>query len=72
MSKRIAKIGAAAAFIATTFIGVTVIAASPAAASVPAACNDFAKILDYYLSIGDQATADALFVNMLNMGCYLN
>jgi hypothetical protein len=70
MSKRIAKIGAAAAIVATTFLGVTVITSSPAAASMPAACNDFAKILDYYLNVGDQATADALFVNMVNMGCY--
>jgi hypothetical protein len=67
MSKRIAKIGAVTAIAATTFFGGTVIASPPASASV---CGDFAKILDYYLSIGDQATADALFVNMVKAGCY--
>ena len=69
MSKMTAKIGVAAAIVAATFIGVTVSTASPAAAS-GGACNDFAKILDYYLSVGDQTTADALFVNMVNAGCY--
>lgn len=39
------------------------------AAGGPAVCNDFGKILIYYVDVGDQATALALFDNMIAMGC---
>jgi hypothetical protein len=32
-------------------------------------CRDAAVLYDYYLSIGDHATASAVFRNMVGMGC---
>jgi hypothetical protein len=59
---------AAAAFVAMTSIGLVVGTAGTASAANPA-CGDFFKILVYYAEIGDQATARALFDNMVDMGC---
>ena len=67
LSRSHAKI-ATAVLVALTSIGVLVGTAGTASAS-PAACGDFFKILLYYVEVGDQPTALALFDNMIAMGC---
>jgi hypothetical protein len=44
-------------------------AGTASAVGGPAVCNDFGRILIYYVEVGDQATALALFDNMIAMGC---
>lgn len=64
MLKRRLKIGAA--MVALT-AGLVAIPAGPAMAN--GACGDFIRIYEYYRSIGDDATADALYRNLLRDGC---
>jgi hypothetical protein len=67
---RIHRTIAAAALVALTSIGVLVgTVGTASAAGGPAVCNDFGRILIYYVEVGDQATALALFDNMIAMGC---
>jgi hypothetical protein len=58
---------ATAAFVALSSLGVLVGTADIASANP--ACGDFFKILVHYVESGDQATASALFDNMVAMGC---
>ncbi|HEY1295669.1 MAG TPA: hypothetical protein VGJ60_21530 [Chloroflexota bacterium] len=59
------------ALVALTSIGVMVgTVGTASAAGGPAVCNDFGRILIYYVDVAnDQATASALFDNMIAMGC---
>jgi hypothetical protein len=67
---RIHRTIAAAALVALTSIGAMVgTVGTASAAGGPAGCNDFGRILIYYVEVGDQATALALFDNMIAMGC---
>ena len=56
-------IAAAAAF-ATVSVGT-----AGATTTDGGVCHDAAVLYDYYLSIGDHATASAVFHNMVGMGC---
>ena len=74
MSKIIAKIGAV--FVALTAAAALVVStgtassASTQTTAIPAACFDFFKLWNYYMSIGDTATANALLSNLIGMGCF--
>ncbi len=75
MSKIIARIGAV--LVALTAAAALVVSAGTASsaserttAAIPAACYDFFKLWNYYMSIGDTATANALLSNLIGMGCF--
>jgi hypothetical protein len=65
MFKKYAKIGAVLVGLAA---GLAAIPAGTASAE-PAACSDFRTIYNYYVSIGDYVTADALYANMDSARC---
>jgi hypothetical protein len=67
MSKRKVMIGAVLFVLPAAVALVT-----PGTASAdmsPGVCNDFIGIAQYYDSIGDRATADALWANLEREGC---
>ena len=57
------------ALVAVTSIGVMIGTVGTASASGPAVCNDFGRMVIIYVELGDQATASAVFDNMIAMGC---
>jgi hypothetical protein len=65
---RLRKLLPTAAVVGLLSLGLSVGTAGTASAG-PASCGDFFKILVYYESVGDQATARALFDNMKDHGC---
>jgi hypothetical protein len=65
---RLRKLLPTAALVGLMSVGLAVGTAGTASAG-PASCGDFFKILAYYESVGDQATAGALFDNMKAHGC---
>lgn len=67
MSKRIAKIGATLAVSALTAAGLAVI--SPGTASANDACEDFIRMMIAYDEMGDRATADGIWSNLVRDGC---
>jgi hypothetical protein len=68
MSKLRTKLAALLIAAAAAFASVSVGTASATAAD-SGVCHDGAVLYDYYLSIGDRATASAVFQNMVSMGC---
>ena len=71
MSKIHTRIGAVLIALTAAFATVSVGAASASdAVEVDrGVCRDGARLFDYYLTIGDHATASALLTNLINMGC---
>jgi hypothetical protein len=68
MFKRIAKkIGAGMAIAVLTATGFAAIA--PGTASANDACEDFIRIMIYFDEIGDRATADGIWSNLVRDGC---
>jgi len=57
------------ALVALASVSVLVGTAATASAAGPAVCNDFGRMVIYYVEVGDQATASAVFDNMIAMGC---
>lgn len=74
MSKKIVKLGAGLAVLTAAAAFVTVAGAATSAndetSAIPATCYDFFPMWNYYRSIGDNATASALFSNLVGMGCF--
>ena len=74
MSKIRSKIAVvlAAAALALTIGLIAVPAATASASADPGVCHDGIVLADYYFDIGDYATADAIFYNLVQMGCASN
>jgi hypothetical protein len=66
---RLRKFLPTTALVALTSISVLVGTVGTASAAGPAVCNDFGRMVIYYVDVGDQATALAVFDNMIAMGC---
>jgi hypothetical protein len=66
MSKLRNKFAAALIALAAAF---GTVSAATAHAVDRGVCRDGAVLYDYYLSIGDHATASAIFRNLVSMGC---
>ena len=66
---RLRKFLPTTALVALTSISVLVGTVGTASAAGPAVCNDFGRMVIYYVEVGDQATALAVFDNMIAMGC---
>jgi hypothetical protein len=58
-----------AALVALTSLSVLVGTVGTASAADRGVCNDFGRMVIYYAEVGDQATAVAVFDNMIAMGC---
>ena len=66
---RLGKFLPTTALVALTSISVLAGTVGTASAAGPAVCNDFGRMVIYYVEVGDQATALAVFDNMIAMGC---
>ena len=70
MSKIHAKIGAGAVALTAGAVALTAGLVATRASASASACDDFATIYNYYVSIGDNQTAWALWLNMIDSGCF--
>jgi hypothetical protein len=66
MAKIHAKIATVLVALTAGFVAISVTPASTASAD---ACYDFIRIYFHYVDVGDTATADAVYRNLVRDGC---